>query len=228
MRETRRTSHTGKQNASAQAARSPFLASVLGRGAVGFLVVLFSLNTACAAGQEVQAGAFGAQSISDAEAVGIVLTALTMGVSSGHLALRRSSSTAVQALAKKVIDDNIVLDMHALRLLKQLSLKPIGGPRQQQMERQAKESLTNLAATEQRDFDRGYLAYEIAYRREFLRVLDETLIPSAGDKGIRLLLLRVRSSVNTQLERAEVTRLGMYLRRLPTDRFPSGSGAVLG
>lgn len=202
---TLRKGRTSKQNAVWRSVHSRVIASPLGRRAVGLLALLFSLSSpGGAGGQQIHAGDSAAWPISDAEAGGIVLTAVTTGVSSGHLGARRSATPAVKAFASAMIDDNITLDVQALRRLKELSVKPVEGLASRVLETQAKEGLSNLATLGDGDFDRGYLAHEIVSRRGFLRVLEEDLIPAAGDGEIKLLLLRVRSSVKTQLARAEV------------------------
>ncbi len=138
-----------------------------------------------------------------AEVGGIVLTAVTMSISSAHLALQRSSMPPVQEIARMTLDENVALNMETLRLLGALSLEPVESGASTVLEGQAKEAIQTLAATGPEDFDRSYIAHEIAYRRRLLRFLDESLIPGS-DHSVRELLLRVRSTLKTQLERADV------------------------
>jgi putative membrane protein len=67
----------------------------------------------------------------------------------------------------------------------------------------------NLQGLTGADFDRAYIANEVALHQQVLDMIDQTLIPAAQNQDLKNLLTQVRPAVAAHLEHARQVQSGL-------------------
>ena len=144
-----------------------------------------------------------AQSPSDPQIAHIVVTANQIDIDAGKLAKSRSKNKEVQDFAQRMITDHTAVNKQAGALAKKLGVKPEDNDTSKSLKKGAKENIANLKKLKDGAFDKAYIDHEVAYHQAVLDAIDKTLIPSAQNKELKDLIVKVRPAIAAHLEHAK-------------------------
>lgn len=165
------------------------------------IAVLVS-SVALAAGVPAYAEAEEAAVPNDAQIAQIVLTANTVDVNYGKLAVEKTSNAEVKAFAETMVRDHSTVNDQATELAGKLGVKPEASETSKSLEAGGKDTLAKLKKLSGDEFDRAYVDNEVSYHEAVISVLDETLIPNAENAELKALLEAGRPVFVAHLEHA--------------------------
>jgi putative membrane protein len=145
-----------------------------------------------------------AQSPSDPQIAGIVVTANQIDVDAGKLAKSRSKNKEVQAFAQQMITDHTAVNKQATALARKLKVKPADSDTSKSLKQGARENMANLKKLKGAKFDQAYVDHEVAYHEQVLGAIDKVLIPSAQNAELKGLIEKVRPAIAAHLEHARM------------------------
>lgn len=141
--------------------------------------------------------------LTDANIAAIVVAANSIDVENGKLAIERATDAEIRKFAQTMITDHTGVNTAAVDLVTRLKVTPVESPTSSALVASANETRASLAARSGLDFDRAYIANEVAYHRAVLSAVDDALIPSAQNAELRSLLVSVRPAFVAHLQHAE-------------------------
>ena len=145
-----------------------------------------------------------AQSPSDPQIAGIVVTANQIDVDAGKLAKSSSQNKEVQAFAQQMITDHGAVNKQAAALAKKLKVKPEQSDTSKSLKQGARENMAKLKKLKGAAFDKAYVDHEVAYHEQVLGAIDKVLIPSAQNAELKGLIEKVRPAIAAHLEHAKM------------------------
>ncbi|EIM93794.1 outer membrane-like protein [Paraburkholderia hospita] len=140
---------------------------------------------------------------SDAQIAAIVVTANQIDIDAGKLADSKSKSKDVKAFAQRMITDHSGVNKAAVDLVQKLNVAPEDNATSQSLKQGGAENLNNLKKLNGAAFDKAYIDHEVTYHENVLDALDKTLIPSAQNKELKDLLVKVRPAFVAHLDHAK-------------------------
>jgi putative membrane protein len=188
-----------------------------------------SVVTIAAVALALSASAAAAQGTTptDAQIAAIVVTANQLDVDAAELAQSKAGDPKVKAFAQRMIVDHTGVNEAAARLARKLGLTPEPNATSTTVRRSGEQALQRLRALDGDAFDRAYIDHEVTYHQSVLKVLDETLIPSARHPELKGLLVQVRPAFADHLEHARQTRASLEKSRVVTISAMTYAPAVL-
>jgi putative membrane protein len=94
----------------------------------------------------------------------------------------------VKQFAQDMVRDNEAVNKQALDLVKKLKVTPEDNDTSRALSKQAGDKLAELGKLKGADFDKAYIANEVAYHKTVNGALETQLIPSAGNAELKGLL----------------------------------------
>jgi len=143
-----------------------------------------------------------AQSPSDPQIAHIVVTANQIDIDAGKLAKSKSKSRDVQAFAQQMITDHTAVNKQAGALAKKLGVKPEDNDTSKALKKGAAENTANLKKLGGAAFDKAYVDHEVDYHQQVLDAIDKVLLPSAQNKELKDLIVKVRPAIAAHLDHA--------------------------
>ena len=141
--------------------------------------------------------------LTDANIAAIVVAANSIDVENGKLAIERATNAEIRKFAQTMITDHTGVNKAAVDLVTRLKVTPVESPTSSALVASANGTRASLATRSGLDFDRAYIANEVAYHRAVLSAVDDALIPSAQNAELRSLLVSVRPAFVAHLQHAE-------------------------
>jgi len=166
------------------------------------LVALVALTAVACAGTP-PAAEKAATTVDDAEIAAIVVAANRIDVQYGELARERAVDEGVRKFAETMITDHNAVNQSAAELVARLGVTPRPSEVSRSLEAGAEATRAELRTKSGADFDRAYIANEVAYHRTVLSAIDDLLIPSASNAELRQTLVSVRPAIEAHLRHAE-------------------------
>jgi putative membrane protein len=160
-------------------------------------------SLALAAALLVPGAAQAAEGLDDAKIAAIVVAANQVDVDTAKLALEVSTNDEVRKFATLMVNDHMAANKAAAELAGRLGVTPEANPTSEGLVAQGKEELTRLRQLTGAAFDAAYVAREVAYHRQVIAALDDTLIPATSNAELKALLIKVRPNFGTHLQHAE-------------------------
>lgn len=145
----------------------------------------------------------GVAAVNDAEIAAIVVAANSIDVRYGEIARERATDERVRQFAEMMITDHTAVNESAGALVARLGVTPQENDVSRSLESSAAETRASLTARTGADFDRAYIANEVAYHQAVLDALDDLLIPNATNAELRQTLVGVRPAFAAHLQRAQ-------------------------
>jgi putative membrane protein len=145
-----------------------------------------------------------AQSPSDPQIAGIVVTANQIDVDAGKLAKSKSKNKDVQKFAQQMVTDHTAVNKQAAALAKKLKVKPEQSDTTKSLKQGARENMANLKKLKGAAFDKAYVDHEVAYHEQVLDAIDKVLIPSAQNAELKGLIEKVRPAFVAHLDHAKM------------------------
>jgi putative membrane protein len=147
-----------------------------------------------------------AQSPSDPQIAGIVVTANSIDVEAGKLAKSRTKNKEVSQFAQQMITDHTAVNKQAGALAKKLHVKPEDSDTSKSLKAGAADNIKNLKGLKGAAFDKVYVDHEVAYHQAVLDAIDKVLIPNAQNAELKDLIVKVRPAIAAHLEHAKMVQ----------------------
>lgn len=144
-----------------------------------------------------------AQELTDAEVAHVAVTANAIDIDLAMVALERGSSESVKAFARTMVDDHTGVNAQATALAGRLGVTPQTNGVSESLREDADQVKANLQRLSGGEFDRAYIAREVAYHQAVVGAIDEVLIPTTENAELLALLRTVRPAIVAHLERAK-------------------------
>jgi putative membrane protein len=124
----------------------------------------------------------------DPQIAHIAYTAGVIDVAAAKQALAKTSNKEVKAFAENMVSDHESVNKLALDLCKKLKVTPEDNDTSKTLSKNAADKLAELAKLNGADFDKAYVANEVAYHKAVDGALETTLIPDASNAELKSLL----------------------------------------
>ena len=124
----------------------------------------------------------------DAQIAQIVLTADSVDVDYGNLALKKTKNAAVKAFAETMIRDHTAVNAKATALAKKLGMNPEANDTSKSLKSNGEKEMAKLKAMRGVEFDKAYIDNEVAYHESVIDALDKVLLPNAKNAELKSLL----------------------------------------
>jgi putative membrane protein len=130
----------------------------------------------------------GAKPPTDPQIAHIAYTAGVIDVAAAKQALAKTSNKDVKEFAENMVRDHEAVNKQALDLVKKLKVTPEDNDTSKSLSKNAAAKLDELAKLKGADFDKAYVANEVAYHKAVDSALETLLIPSASNAELKSLL----------------------------------------
>jgi putative membrane protein len=152
--------------------------------------MLVRLSTAIAAICMLSGAALaqGAAKPTDSQIAHIAYTAGQLDIDAAKQAISKSTNKDVRAFAEDMVRDHTAVNKQALDLVKKLKVTPKDNDTSHALTKAAADKRAELSKFDGAEFDKAYIANEVAYHQTVNGALETTLIPSASNPELRSLL----------------------------------------
>ena len=124
----------------------------------------------------------------DAQIAQIVLTADSVDVDYGNLAVKKTKNAEVKAFAETMIRDHTAVNAQAIALAKKLGMTPEPSDTSKSLKSDGEKEMAKLKAMRGAEFDKAYIDNEVAYHESVIGALDKVLLPNAKNAELKSLL----------------------------------------
>src|SRR2546421_6906467 len=124
----------------------------------------------------------------DPQIAHIAYTAGVIDIAAAKQAIEKGGNKDVKAFAQDMVRDHEAVNKQALDLVKKLKVTPEDNDTSKALSKQATEKLAELAKLKGAEYDKAYVANEIAYHKAVNGALETQLIPSASNAELKSLL----------------------------------------
>ena len=126
--------------------------------------------------------------LTDPQIAHIAYTAGVIDIAAAKQAISKAGSKDVKAFAEDMVRDHEAVNKQALDLVKKLKVTPEDNDTSKTLSKQASDKLAELAKLKGADYDKAYVANEVAYHKAVNGALETLLIPSASNAELKSLL----------------------------------------
>jgi len=126
--------------------------------------------------------------LTDPQIAHIAYTADEIDIKAAKQALDKARNKEVKQFAQDMVRDHEAVNKQALDLVKKLKVTPEDNDTSRALSKQAGDKLAELGKLKGADFDKAYIANEVAYHKTVNGALETQLIPSAGNAELKGLL----------------------------------------
>jgi putative membrane protein len=124
----------------------------------------------------------------DPQIAHIAYTAGVIDITAAKQAISKASNKDVKAFAEDMVRDHEAVNKQALDLVKKLKVTPEDNDTSKALSKQAADKLAELGKLKGAEFDKAYVANEVAYHKAVDTALETQLIPSASNPELKSLL----------------------------------------
>ena len=124
----------------------------------------------------------------DPQIAHIAYTAGVIDINAAKQAISKASNKDVKAFAEGMVRDHEAVNKQALDLVKKLKVTPEDNDTSKTLSKQATEKLAELNKLKGAEYDKAYVANEVAYHKAVNGALETQLIPSASNAELKSLL----------------------------------------
>jgi putative membrane protein len=124
----------------------------------------------------------------DAQIAQIVVTADSVDVDYGNLAVKKTKNAQVKAFAETMIRDHTSVNNQATALAKKLGMTPEASDTSKSLKSDGEKEIAKLKAMHGAEFDKAYIDNEVAYHESVIGALDKVLLPNAKNADLKNLL----------------------------------------
>jgi len=143
--------------------------------------------------------------LTDANVVAIFDAANTFDIETGTLAATKASATEVRELGKQFAEAHRNVRQQGRDLARKLGITPML-PKGDQGAAQHEAAMKELKAKQGAEFDRGFLAHEIAFHQAVIDGVTSTLLPAAQNPELRKFIEGVAPAFNGHLQQAKAVQ----------------------
>jgi putative membrane protein len=141
--------------------------------------------------------------VTDAEIAAIVVAANATDANLGEWAAPRAANPAVREFARTMTRDHRAVNEKAGALLGRLGVKPAENDVSRKLVSDGDAVQSELAKKSGAEFDRAYIAHEVAYHQAVIDAVDQTLIPNAQNAELKKTITDVRPALVAHLKHAQ-------------------------
>jgi putative membrane protein len=124
----------------------------------------------------------------DPQIAHIAYTAGVIDIAAAKQAITKASNKDVKAFAEDMVRDHEAVNKQALDLVKKLKVTPEDNDTSKALSKQAADKLAELGKLKGADYDKAYVANEVADHKAVNSALETQLIPSASNADLKSLL----------------------------------------
>jgi putative membrane protein len=124
----------------------------------------------------------------DPQIAHIAYTAGVLDINAAKQAIAKTGNKDVKAFAEDMVRDHEAVNKQALDLVNKLKVTPEDNDTSKALSKQATEKLNELAKLRGAEYDKAYVANEVAYHKAVNGALETQLIPSASNAELKSLL----------------------------------------
>jgi putative membrane protein len=124
----------------------------------------------------------------DPQIAHIAYTAGVIDIAAAKQAITKASNKDVKAFAEDMVRDHEAVNKQALDLVKKLKVTPEDNDTSKALSKQAADKLAELGKLKGAEYDKAYVANEVAYHKAVNSALETQLIPSASNADLKSLL----------------------------------------
>jgi putative membrane protein len=124
----------------------------------------------------------------DPQIAHIAYTAGVIDVAAAKQALAKSENKEIKAFAEDMVRDHEAVNEQALNLVKKLKVTPEDNDTSRTLSKNAADKLAELAKLKGAEYDKAYVANEVAYHKAVDSALETTLIPNSSNAELKSLL----------------------------------------
>jgi putative membrane protein len=139
----------------------------------------------------------------DAQIAQIVLTADTVDVDYGKLAVKKTKNAEVKAFAETMIRDHTAVNAKATALAKKLGMTPEASDTSKSLKSDGDKEMAKLKAMHGAEFDKAYIDNEVTYHTSVIGALNTVLLPNAKNAELKALLESGKPIFESHLEHAK-------------------------
>ena len=126
--------------------------------------------------------------LTDPQIAHIAYTAGVIDIAAAKQALSQASNKEVRAFAEDMVLDHEAVNKLALDLVKKLKVTPEDNDTSKTLSNNAADKLAELGKLKGAEFDKAYVANEVAFHKAVDSALETTLIPNATNAELKSLL----------------------------------------
>ena len=124
----------------------------------------------------------------DPQIAHIAYTAGVIDIAAAKQAIEKADNKDVKSFAQDMVRDHEAVNKQALDLVNKLKVTPEDNDTSKTLSKQAADKLAELAKLKGADYDKAYVANEVAYHKAVNGALETLLIPSATNPELKSLL----------------------------------------
>lgn len=124
----------------------------------------------------------------DPQIAHIAYTAGVIDIDAAKQALGKASTKEVKAFAQDMVRDHEAVNKQALDLVEKLKVTPEDNNTSKTLSKQAADKRAELNMVKGAEYDKAYVANEVAYHKAVNGALETLLIPSVTDPELKSLL----------------------------------------
>ncbi len=143
-----------------------------------------------------------AQALNDPTIVAIFDAANTWDIETGALAAKRAKSKEVREFGKMLVHDHTVVRQQGRDLAKKLHVTPTP-PKDFAMAKDHADAMKSLSKLHGAEFDRAFLAHEVAYHKAVLDAVTTTLLPALKNAEVKDMVTKVGPAFQAHMMRAQ-------------------------
>ena len=126
--------------------------------------------------------------LTDPQIAHIAYTAGEIDIKAAKQAEEKAGNREVKQFAQDMVRDHEAVNKQALALVRKLNVTPEDNDTSRALSKQAGDKLAELGKLKGADFDKAYVANEVAYHKTVNNALEAQLIPSATNPELKSLL----------------------------------------
>ena len=152
----------------------------------------------------------------DAQIAQIVLTADTVDVDYGQLAVEKTKNAEVKELvAETMIRDHTAVNDKAAALAKKINLTPEASDTSKSLKSDGDKMLAKLKGMHSAEFDKAYVDNEVTYHTSVIGALNTVLLPNAKNAELKALLESGKPIFESHLEHAKTSEIAEQINARP-------------
>jgi putative membrane protein len=141
--------------------------------------------------------------VTDPQIAAIVVAANTVDIEAGKLAQSKTKNEKVKQFADTMVNDHTAVNKSAVELVTKLGVTPEESETSRALTASGEQTRARLSGLSGKEFDREYIANEVAYHKLVIDAVDKTLIPNAQNAELKAALVNVRPALVAHLQHAE-------------------------
>ncbi|VXC67916.1 conserved hypothetical protein [Burkholderia sp. 8Y] len=144
--------------------------------------------------------------LSDAQMVGVLLTANQAEIAAGRIALRKTQSTSLRSFATRIVNENAQIAQETSDMLQRVGAMAQRSSMSDALARQSRDDAEMLDQADEYSFAQAYLEREVEFLGRLVKTVDD-FIRTTHSADVKVLLVRARPAFTLHLDQARRLRL---------------------